>query len=106
MRISLLYNMNAGDTVQIDEIREAVARHGHEIVAVSYKSVGLDELVKGQPELIAVAGGDGTIAAAARRFAGCGLPLAVLPLGAADNIAEASASEDLGRGIVPNSIAT
>ena len=88
MRVSLLYNKKAGDTVEIDEVRQAVGRHGHDIVSVSEKDDGLDELVTSNPDLIAVAGGDGTIAAAARRLPGCGIPLAILPLGTANNIAK------------------
>ena len=100
MRISLLYNKNAGDTVRIDEVREAVGRHGHEIVGVFEKDAGLDALVTGGPDLIAVAGGDGTIAAAARRLAGCGIPLAILPLGTANNIAKSlGCSEDIDESV-------
>ena len=96
MRVSLLYNTNAVDAGQIEVVREAVGRHGHEIVAVSERDAGLDGLVTRSPDLIAVAGGDGTIAAAARRLAGCGIPLAILPLGTANNIAKSvGCSEDI-----------
>ena len=88
VRVSLLYNKNAGDTVKLNEVREAVGRHGHEIVCVAEKEDGLDALIIKGPDLIAVAGGDGTVAAAARRLVGCGIPLAILPLGTANNIAK------------------
>jgi diacylglycerol kinase family enzyme len=38
-------------------------------------------------DLVVAAGGDGTVAAAARVLAGSGIPLAILPLGTANNIA-------------------
>lgn len=100
MKISLLYNKNAGDTVEIDDVLEAVGRHGHEIVGVFEKDAGLEALVTGGPDLIAVAGGDGTIAAAARRLAGRGIPLAILPLGTANNIAKSlGCSEDIDESV-------
>ncbi len=100
MRVSLLYNKNAVDPGQIDEVREAVGRHGHEIVRVFERDAGLDGLVTSSPDLIAVAGGDGTIAAVARRLAGCGIPLAILPLGTANNIAKSvGCSEDIDESV-------
>jgi diacylglycerol kinase (ATP) len=100
VRVSLLYNKNAVDTGQIDEVREAVGRHGHEIVRVFERDAGLDGLVTSSPDLIAVGGGDGTIAAAARRLAGCGIPLAILPLGTANNIAKSvGCSEDIDESV-------
>jgi hypothetical protein len=38
-------------------------------------------------DLVAVAGGDGTVASVARRMVGRGIPVAVLPMGTANNIA-------------------
>jgi diacylglycerol kinase family enzyme len=100
VRVSLLYNTNAVDSRQIEEVLDAVARHGHEMIRVFERDAGLDGLVSSQPDLIAVAGGDGTIAAAARRLAGCGIPLAILPLGTANNIARSlGCSEDIDESV-------
>jgi diacylglycerol kinase family enzyme len=88
VQVSLLYNKNAVDTAQIQEVRDAAGRHGHEIVRVVERNAGLEALITSGADLIAVAGGDGTIAAAARRLAGCGIPLAILALGTANNIAK------------------
>jgi diacylglycerol kinase family enzyme len=44
-------------------------------------------LVESGADLVVVAGGDGTVAAAARTLAGRRLPLAILPVGTANNIA-------------------
>ena len=49
----------------------------------------LDGVLEKPGDLVVVAGGDGTIRAVARRLAGRGVPLAVLPLGTANNLAGA-----------------
>jgi diacylglycerol kinase (ATP) len=88
MRVSLLYNETAGEGVPLDLIREAIVRHGHEVVRAIEKDADIESLVAEVPELVVAAGGDGTIAIAARLLAGRGIPLAVLPLGTANNIAK------------------
>ena len=74
MRIRLVYNAGAGDAISEDTLRAAIERAGH-------------ELVDDDPELVVAAGGDGTVARVARELAGRGVPIAVLPLGTANNIA-------------------
>ena len=85
--MSLLYNKNAGDRLPLDRIREAIERHGHELVRVVEKHTDVEGLLDERPDLVAAAGGDGTIALAARLLAGRGIPLAILPVGTANNIA-------------------
>jgi diacylglycerol kinase family enzyme len=87
VRVSLLYNEQAGDGVPLNRLRDAIARHGHELVRVAARTDELDALLDNCPDLVAAAGGDGTIAAAARRLAGSSVPLAILPFGTANNIA-------------------
>src|SRR5262245_41939530 len=88
VRISLLYSKNAGDGVPLDHIRDAIEHHGHELVRVVEKSTGLERLLDVVPDLVIVAGGDGTTALAARMLARRGIPLAILPFGTANNIAK------------------
>lgn len=87
MRVSLLYNKTAGDAVPLDLIRERIAQHGHELLCVVEKQTEVERLVERLPEVVAAAGGDGTVALAARMLAHRGIPLAILPLGTANNIA-------------------
>ncbi len=47
----------------------------------------LDRVLEHPGDVVVVAGGDGTVRAVARRLAGRGIPLVVLPLGTANNLA-------------------
>jgi diacylglycerol kinase (ATP) len=88
VRVSLFYNKNAGDGVPLDHIREAIEQRGHELVRVVEKRTNVERLLEERPDIVVAAGGDGTIAHAARLLARRGIPLAILPLGTANNIAK------------------
>src|ERR1700741_5205698 len=89
MKISLFHNQNAGDNTSFSWIRELIETSGHEIVRVFDREAAFGELIDERTELVVAAGGDGTVAPAARLLAGKPIPLAVLPLGTANNIARA-----------------
>jgi diacylglycerol kinase family enzyme len=89
MRVTLLHNRSAGSENHAEhEIEASMRRAGHEIVDVVPK---LDDLLttlsKRRPDLIAIAGGDGTVSRAACALAGRKVPLAILPVGTANNTA-------------------
>lgn len=91
MRITLLHNKTAGsENHAADDIEASISRAGHELVEISS---GLEELIASLRErpcdAIAIAGGDGTVGRAACALAGCGIPLAILPLGTANDTAAA-----------------
>lgn len=50
--------------------------------------------MKGSIDLVVAAGGDGTVRRAANAIAGLGIPLAILPLGTANNIARSIGIDD------------
>jgi diacylglycerol kinase family enzyme len=52
------------------------------------REAAIGELIDERTELLVVAGGDGTVAAAARLLAGRPIPVAILPVGTANNIAK------------------
>jgi diacylglycerol kinase family enzyme len=87
VRIRLLYNQGAGDAISFDHIRETLERHGHELVRVVSNMSDSDGMLDDASDLVVAAGGDGTVAEAARLVAGRGIPLAILPMGTANNIA-------------------
>jgi len=93
MKISLFHNQKAGDNTSFSWIRELIETSGHEVVRVFDREAAFGELIDERTELVVAAGGDGTVAAAARLLAGKPIPLAVLPLGTANNIARALHSD-------------
>jgi diacylglycerol kinase (ATP) len=89
MRVTLLHNRSAGSEDHAeDEIETTIRRAGHEIVDIVPK---LDDLLatlsKRRPDLIVIAGGDGTVSRTACALAGRQVPLAILPVGTANNTA-------------------
>jgi len=89
LRVGLVHNHDAGDAVSMTDLTRAIARHGHQVTGVAHPSDGLAPLDLTQLDLVAAAGGDGTIAATACALArmSAPTPLAVLPMGTANNIA-------------------
>ena len=87
MKVSLLYNDRAGGGAPLARIRRAFDAHGHDLVRVITDRTDLERLVDPPVDLVVSAGGDGTASNAARTVAGRAIPLAILPLGTANNIA-------------------
>lgn len=88
MRICLLYSERAGDgESQGAKLRRSIEEHGHEVVHLVERDTELARALEDPVDLVVAAGGDGTVARAAIALAGQPTPLAVLPLGTANNIA-------------------
>jgi diacylglycerol kinase (ATP) len=88
MRVTLIHNPGAGsDGPEAKELRKLVKDAGHELLYQSSKDDDWKAALKKDTDLVAVAGGDGTVGRVARRLAGRGVPMALLPLGTANNIA-------------------
>lgn len=88
MRVALVHNPNSGsDKLGREGLVSAIEKAGHE---VSYHSKDeIDAAVGQQADLIAAAGGDGTIAKVMKKLARTrNAPLTILPLGTANNIAK------------------
>ncbi|NOT44934.1 MAG: hypothetical protein HOP14_10075 [Acidobacteria bacterium] len=94
MKVTLIHNDSSGRAISLEQIGETLTRHGHELAHVLGEDADVAQhLADEHPEVVLAAGGDGTVAAAARALAGQAVPLAILPLGTANNIARS-----LGRG--------
>jgi diacylglycerol kinase (ATP) len=93
MKISLLHSADAGDGVSAESLRHEFERAGHQLVHAIEEDAHLERVVDGSTELLVAAGGDGTVARAATALAGRAIPLAILPLGTANNIATSLAIE-------------
>ena len=88
MRVTLIHNPGAGDEQQdaADELPGLIRAAGHD---VRYQSAGDSDwsaALLAPADLIVVAGGDGTVGRVAKRMVGRDVPLAVLPMGTANNI--------------------
>src|ERR687891_1899523 len=88
MRVTLIHNPKAGDAKYGQkELMATLAKAGHQATYQSTKERGYKKGLKKTDDLVLVAGGDGTIAKVARELLDSGIPLSVLPLGTANNLA-------------------
>jgi len=90
MRIALVYNPNAGHgDIERDDLRRRLEAGGHRVEVFGKKKRDMNDAIASAPDVLAVAGGDGTVAKAAivsfRKDSRA--PLFILPAGTANNIA-------------------
>jgi diacylglycerol kinase family enzyme len=99
VRAVLLYNATAGTAASEEAVRTAVDRLGWKVERFLTKKE-LDGLTAysdiEEHDVVVVAGGDGTIGKAAKRLAGRKVPMVIVPMGTANNIARS-----LGLGVDP-----
>jgi len=90
MRVVIVHNVKAGDRLhEGDALVQLVRRAGHDTEYFRADDESWKAAAHDSPDLVVAAGGDGTVARVARVVAQRGVPLAVLPLGTANNIARA-----------------
>lgn len=89
MRALLLHNPRAGgNRVSADELVRAFAGAGYEVrYCGKDDEAGFAAGLAAQPDLVAVAGGDGSVAQLLRFHAALTMPVALLPMGTSNNIA-------------------
>ena len=88
MRITLMHNPKAGDAEYgRKELMAALAKAGHHVIYQSTKKGDYKKALEKPTDLVLAAGGDGTVAKVACRLIDTGVPLSVLPLGTANNLA-------------------
>ena len=97
MRVALIHNPKAGDEGQPDceDLLELIRAAGHEATAHSSKDDYLAALLEEAPDLVAIAGGDGTVAKVVKIMLGRDIPLAALPIGTANNISRTLGIADI-----------
>ena len=89
MRVTLFHNPSAGDApLSADQLTSILSDAGYQVRYQSTKD-DLSTALEDVGELAIVAGGDGTVAKVARALADTDIPLAILPLGTANNIGKA-----------------
>ena len=92
MRVTLVYNplRRGGRAARGEHLLERLEQAGHDARLVSGRKK-LARQLEDPGELVAVAGGDGIVKEVAVALAGRKLPMAILPLGTANDIAIPSA---------------
>lgn len=92
MRVTALYNPEAGaGRITRERLTMLLERGGYRAAYHSAKGKTWKKALENPGDLVVVAGGDGTTAKVAKRLAGRGVPLAILPGGTANNIARSLA---------------
>src|SRR5947208_11610265 len=88
MRILLVHNPKAGSKQwSKEQLMKALVRAGHQPIYRSSKKKGWRKGFKAKLDLVLIAGGDGTVGKVAQKLVRRKLPLAILPLGTANNVA-------------------
>jgi diacylglycerol kinase (ATP) len=89
MRVSLFHNEKAGDEEWSGEsLLNAIRAAGHYVELFTPDETGIRQGLRAAPDLVAIAGGDGTINSVAPNLIGSGIPLTTLPAGTANNISQ------------------
>lgn len=88
MRILLLHNPKAGDGGhEAEELVASFEEAGHEIIYRSLKEKGAKKALREEIDLVVAVGGDGAVGRVAPWLIGRDIPLGILPLGTANNLA-------------------
>ena len=89
MKITLIHNPESGDDEQVsgDHIVRLIRAAGHKVKYQSSKEKKWKRALKKPCDIVVVAGGDGIVGKVARRLIGSRTPIAVLPMGTANNVA-------------------
>jgi diacylglycerol kinase family enzyme len=97
VRVTLIHNPGAGKQAKNEakKLLGIVRAAGHKVRYQSAKSEDWAAALAEDADLIAVAGGDGTVSRVAKRMVGRSIPIAALPLGTANNISRTLGIIDL-----------
>jgi diacylglycerol kinase family enzyme len=88
VQVTLIHNPEAGEgSPTPDELCRALESAGHRVRAVSSRGAAWEAALTEPADVILVAGGDGTVAKVVPRLGPASPPLALLPLGTANNVA-------------------
>lgn len=88
MRVVFMHNPRAGGEEHCaDDLAAQIVSAGHRIVGDVSRRKDLGAALKKPCDLVVLAGGDGTVGAAAEVLAGTGVPFTIIPVGTANNVA-------------------
>lgn len=92
MRVTLIHNPTSGEgRPSAAALMAWLCEAGHEPEYHSTKAAGLGPVLQDPGDLVVIAGGDGTVCEVARQLRrhGTGVPITLLPVGTANNVARA-----------------
>lgn len=91
MRVILIHNPGAGQhaAADLERLLAVIAEAGHEARYQSCTDDGWESALDEPADLVAIAGGDGTVTRVLKKLAGRRIPVAPLPAGTANNVATA-----------------
>jgi diacylglycerol kinase family enzyme len=96
MHVTLIHNPGAGDEQHSgDALLQVLHEAGHEALYQSSKADGWEGALEDPGDMVAVAGGDGTVGKVAKQLLGRHVPIAILPLGTANNISKSLGLTDI-----------
>jgi diacylglycerol kinase (ATP) len=89
MKVTLIHNPSAGKASRsdADDLAALIRAAGHQVAYQSVKEENWQAALEKPADVVAVAGGDGTVGDVARRLLGKSIPIAVVPRGTANNLA-------------------
>lgn len=88
MQVTLMHNPRAGaQTPSKEELIRELECAGHRVVYQSTADSDFGQALQDLGDLVIIAGGDGTVGKVGRCLVGVPVPIAILPLGRANNIA-------------------
>jgi diacylglycerol kinase (ATP) len=88
IHVTLLHNTGAGfEQTSKEELLSALEKKGFETTYIDIKKEAFAPKLQNPGDLVAIAGGDGTLIKLAPHLVGKNVPIGLLPLGTANNIA-------------------
>ena len=88
MRVLLIHNPKAGDRKHGEkQLMRSLKRNGLQAFYQSVRERGWEKAFRKPVDIVIAAGGDGTVHKTAWQIMDSGIPLAILPLGTANNLA-------------------
>jgi diacylglycerol kinase family enzyme len=95
MHVTLLHNPKAGGgDFSREKLVHALVAAGHAVTYQSTKEKGWESVLDHPTDVVMVGGGDGTVRKAAGHLVGRHIPIALLPLGTANNISKTIGTPD------------
>jgi diacylglycerol kinase (ATP) len=90
MRVTLIHNPDAGDHEEPsgEKLIRLIRSKRHEVIYQSSAAGNWKDALKAPGDIVAAAGGDGLVGKVAKHLIGKAVPLAVLPMGTANNLAK------------------